>query len=514
MFRIALLLALAVCAAAADLAELKKSALAETGKRAKLVQEIVDTVFSFGELGFQEFETSRYLTALLEKHGFQVERGIAGIPTSWVATWGNGKPTIALMTDIDGIPRASQKPGVAYHDPLIEGAPGHGEGHNSGMAVNIAAALVVKELMEKDGVQGTLKIFPGVAEEQLATKAYLVRAGYFKDVDAVLFCHVSSELATGYGQGSNTALMSVEYKFKGKAAHAASPWTGTSALDAVELMNSAWNFKREHLRTDSRSHYVITDGGDQPNVVPSEATVWYFFRELDYTRVKGLVEYADSIAKGASLQTGTTFDKRTLGAAWNCYFNKAIAEAQQKNIEAVGMPRWSQDDQTFAKALQRVVGSDSAKGLNEKVGELKGPGTPRGGGSDDIGDVSWNVPTVNLRYPANVPGMTGHSWQSAMAMATPIAHKGSLAGAQVQALTVLDLLLQPQLIEEAWKYFREVQTKEKKYTPLMDPSDQPAIHLNKEKMDRFRAEMRKFYYDSARYATYLEQLGIKYPTIK
>src|SRR6266571_2433562 len=235
----------------------------------KRAQVMVDTVFSFGELGFQEFETSKYLTGILEKEGFRVEPGLAGIPTAFLATWGQGKPVIALGSDIDDIPQASQKPGVAYHDPIIEGAPGHGEGHNSGMAVNVTAALVLKQLMENHKLPGTLKIFPGVAEELVGAKAFFVRAGLFKDVDIMLGCHVDSDFQTNYGQPErNSGLVSVQYFFHGKSAHAAgAPWSGRSALDAVELMNVGWNYRREHLRLQQRSHYVIPNGGDQPNVV-------------------------------------------------------------------------------------------------------------------------------------------------------------------------------------------------------------------------------------------------------
>src|ERR1700681_2461662 len=183
----------------------------------KQAQVMVDSVFSFGELGFQEFETSKYLTGLLEKEGFKIERGVAGIPTAFVATWGQGKPVIALGSDIDDIPQASQKPGVAYHDPLIEGAPGHGEGHNSGMPLNILAALSVKKVMEREHLQGTLKQWPGVAEELLGTKAYYVRAGLFKDVDVVLFTHVANNLGVSWGPAGGNGLVSVEYKFKGES---------------------------------------------------------------------------------------------------------------------------------------------------------------------------------------------------------------------------------------------------------------------------------------------------------
>ncbi|HEU5247380.1 MAG TPA: peptidase dimerization domain-containing protein, partial [Candidatus Udaeobacter sp.] len=252
----------------------------------KQAQVMVDMVFSFGELGFQEIETSKYLTGILEKEGFKIERGISGIPTAWMATWGAGKPVIALGSDIDCIPQASQKPGVAYHDPLIEGAPGHGEGHNSGVPLNILAAIAVKRQMERNKLPGTIKIWPGVAEELVAGKAYFVRDGYFKDVDVVLFTHVGNNLSVTAGPASATGLVSVEYNFKGESAHAAgAPWRGRSALDAVELMDIGWNFRREHLRPQQRSHYVITNGGDQPNVVPPNASVWYYFRELDYEHI-------------------------------------------------------------------------------------------------------------------------------------------------------------------------------------------------------------------------------------
>jgi aminobenzoyl-glutamate utilization protein B len=503
-------------AQANNLDALKKEALAKVDARQQLVQQMVDQIFSYAELGFQEFETSKYVTGILEQNGFKVERGVAGIPTAWTATYGSGKPVIAFITDIDCIPRASQKPGVAYHDPIIEGAPGHGEGHNSGMAVNVTAALVIKEVMQEHKLGGTLKVFPGVAEELLGTKAFYIRAGMFKDADAVLGVHVSDDFGTGYGQTfAPQGLVSVQYFFHGKAAHAASaPWNGRSALDAVELMDTGWNFRREHLRLQQRSHYVIINGGDQPNVVPSEAAVWYYFREMDYAHISELYALGDTIAKAATMMTGTTFTKKLVGSAWPPHFNKVIAEVQQKNIEAVGMPAWDEADQTLAKAVQKELGKKE-EGLKTKVDELKPPSPEtEQGGSDDVGDISWVVPMVYLRYPANIPELPGHNWSDAIAMATPIAHKGSAAGAKVQALTALDLLLSPETLQRAWAYFNDVQTKDQKYIPLIAPDDQPAIEMNKEKMEKSRPEMRKYYYDPAKYKTYLEQLGISYPTVR
>src|SRR5689334_14500750 len=500
------------------LEDLKREAVSEVNKLQTFTQQMVDQVFSFSELGFHDYETSKYLTGVLEKNGFKVERGVAGMPTAWMASWsngGNGKPVIAFITDIDCIPRASQKPGVAWHEPIIEGAPGHGEGHNSGMAVNITAAIALKQLMEKNKIAGTLKILPGVAEELVGAKAFFIRAGLFKDVDIVLGSHVDSDFATNWGQPErNSGLVSVQYSFHGKAAHAAgAPWSGRSALDAVELMDAGWNYRREHLRLQQRSHYVIADGGDQPNVVPSEATVWYYFRELDYPHIKELYELGNKMAGAATMMTDTTVTQRIVGSAWPNHFNKVVAETQAKNIEAVGLPEWSEADQTLAKALQKDIGA-KVEGLKTKPKGLEPPKDPTGGGSDDVGDISWNVPMLYLRFPANIPNLPGHSWPNAIAMATPIAHKGSTAVAKVQAMTALDYLLTPELIKQAWTYLKDVQTKDIKYTPLITPSDQPAVELNREKMEKFRPELKKYYYDSSKYKTYLEQLGIQYPTVK
>jgi aminobenzoyl-glutamate utilization protein B len=502
----------------ARLAAQKAEAAKGIDEMSKLAQEMVDSVFSFGELGFQEVETSRYLTAQLEKFGFKVQRGVAGIPTAWVATFGSGKPVIALGSDIDGIPQASQKPGVAYHDPIIEGAPGHGEGHNNGMPLNILTAIAVKRIMERDKLPGTLMLWPGVAEELVAAKAWFVREGIFKDVDAVLFTHVGNNLNVSWGAGGGTGLVSVQYTFEGETAHSAgAPWRGRSALDAVELMNIGWQYRREHLRLSQRSHSVITNGGDQPNVVPRNASIWFYFREIDQPHIKELWEIGDKMAEGAALMTNTKWTSRIVGTAYPQHMNKVIAETMYENIKAVGLPTWSEEDQTLAKALQKELGNPRQEGLAVKVAELGKPVDPEnntGGGSDDIGDVSWNVPTVTLRFPSNIPGLPGHNWSSAIASATPIAHKGVIAGAKVQAMTVLDLLTKPETVKAAWDYFNNVQTKDVKYIPFIKKDTPPAIHLNTEILAKYREQMRKYYYDPTKFKTYLDQLGIKYPTVR
>jgi aminobenzoyl-glutamate utilization protein B len=503
---------------AEQLARTKQEVVADIDSMRTMTQQMVDQVFSFGELGYQEFETLKYLTGILQRNGFTIQTNVADMPTGWTATWGSGKPVIALGADIDDIPQASQKPGVAYHDPLVEGAPGHGEGHNSGLPLQITAALAVKKIMERDRLPGTLVVWPGVAEELLGGKAYFVRAGVFKNVDICLFAHVSDTLGVRWGEpGSSTGLVSVEYRFKGESAHSAgAPWRGRSALDAVELMNIGWNFRREHLRLQQRSHYVVTNGGDQPNVVPQNASVWYYLRETDYPHIKEMMEIANQMAKGAGLMTNTEMTSRILGSAWPRHFNKTVAETMYANIKAVGIPAWDEADLTLARAIQKELGQPQ-RGLNTEIGSLLGSARPEdnyGGGSDDIGDVSWNVPTVTLSYPSNIPGLPGHNWANAIASATPIAHKGATAGAKVAAMTVLDFLARPELVDQAWDYFRNVQTKDQKYQPFIGPKDAPDTSLNAKTMEKYRPEMRKYYFDPTKYKTYLEQLGIKYPTVR
>jgi aminobenzoyl-glutamate utilization protein B len=496
---------------------LKQEVLQIVEQEAKMSQVMVDKIFSFAELGFQEVESSKYLTGVLQENGFEIKMGVSGIPTAWFATWSNGDgPVIALGSDVDDIPKASQYPGVAYHKPIIEGAPGHGEGHNAGIPLNITAALAVKKIMERENIGGTLILWPGIAEELVASKAWFVRDGLFDDIDICIFTHVGNNLGVSYGQASGTGLISVEYTFSGEAAHAAgAPWRGRSALDAAELMNVGWNYRREHLDPLKRSHSIFTDGGDQPNVVPSKASIWYYFRDVKYDGIMEMYDVANKMAAGAALMTDTEMTSKILGTAWPRHFNKVIAEKMYANILKVGLPTWSEEDQELAMAVQKEVKATRIEGLPTKLDTLGLPvTTPRSGGSDDIGDVSWVVPTVTLRFPSNIPGLPGHHWANAIAMATPIAHKGVTAGAKAEAMTILDFLLNPELVDEAWDYFKNVQTKEEEYKPMISADDEAPIYLNKQIMDLYRPLMEKYYYDETKFDTYLEQLGVTYPTLK
>jgi aminobenzoyl-glutamate utilization protein B len=518
MTRIALILPLfaaTLAAQAPPIDVLKQAAMEMVEGRRKFTQEMVDSIFSFSELGYQEIETAAYVTGILEKEGFRVQRGCAGMPTCFVAEWGSGKPVIGLMADIDGLPETSQKPGVAFRAPLIPNGPGHGEGHNAGQAVNVTAALVAKNLMERYKIPGTIRLYPGVAEELLGSRTFMVNAKMFTDLDVMLSSHISNDFTTGFGFPSGSGLVSTQYSFHGRSAHGAgSPWMGRSALDAVELMNIGWNFRREHIRPEHRSHYVIVHGGDQPNVVPPEATVWYFFREWDYERINELHAVGTKIAQAAAQMTDTTMTERVIGAAWPGYFNKPIAEALYTNIERVGMPAWSTEDEKLARAAQKMMGSE-VNGLKTKVGAISdaSQGGRMGAGSDDIAEVSWNVPTVVLRYPGNIPGMVGHHWSSGIAMATPIAHKGATVGAKAYALTILDLLQRPEILNEARKYFA-AQTATTQWKSLIPEGTPAPAHFNADKMERFRPELNKLRYNPARHKTYLDQLGIVYPTVE
>lgn len=525
----------AVCAVAQPkvspekLSALKTDLAGQLDGMQKQAQVMVDTVYSFAELGFQEWETSKYLAGILEQNGFRVERGIAGIPTAWVATWGSGKPVVSFGSDFDCLPETSQKPGIAWHEEQVTGAPGHGEGHNTGVPMNMLAAIATKRVMEREHLQGTLHVWPGVAEELLGSKAYYVRAGIFKNVDAVLWAHIAGNFGTGnYGwQWNANSMVSVRYDFTGSSAHAAgSPWRGVSAVDAATMMAVGWEFQREHMPINQRSHWVYPSGGFQPNVMPPTGSIWFFFRHSDYPSVMDMWKRGDDVAKGAALITRTEWTSRLLGSAWPSFANKPLAEAEYANIKLVGMPKWSDDDEKLALSVQKEVnrccssfsGKVAETGMTKEItpfGPANKPAIETGGGSDDFGDVSWTVPSAALRYPGNFNAGPGHSWINGIAEATPIAHKGVIAGAKVQAMTALDIIVNPDLVKQAWAYRETEQIgKYGPYKSFLRPDDKPCVECNAKFDAEFRPQQKKLYYDPAKYNTYLEQLGIKYPTVR
>src|SRR5512138_1069844 len=453
---------------------------------------ISDSIWEYAELGLQEFRSSKLLADTLEEAGFTVERNLAGMPTCFVATYGSGKPVIGLLGEFDALPMLSQKGRVPKKDPVVEGAPGHGCGHNTMCTAAAAAAIAVKEAMVAHGIKGTIKVFGSPAEEIVASRPYMIRAGLFEGVDAVIDNHSSSGFGTEYGVGGN-ALFSTIFTFKGKTSHAAgAPWVGRSALDAVEIMNVATNYLREHLQLSHRLHYVILDGGEAPNVVPDRARVWYYVRNTD-ERLEDMYRRVVDCAKAGALASGTELaSMQVVSAIHQRHANKAAAELFQKNTELVGMPAWSEEEQAFAKALQKELGAKE-EGLPAKVEPLEAPrggGQFTGGGSSDVGDVTLIAPTATIGFPGDVPGAIGHHWSSVACFYGSLAWKGLNAGAKAIAASAIDLLTRPEELGKLRKEFDEY-AKTHPYKPFLPADAVPPNDLNKELMDKYRGLLEK-----------------------
>jgi aminobenzoyl-glutamate utilization protein B len=476
----------------ADLYKAKKSALnyLDDSLIVRKFGTISDAIWNYAELGMQEFKSSAILIKTLEGEGFNVEKGVAGMPTCFVATWGNGRPVIGILGEFDALPGLSQKSLSTIQNPLIEGAPGHGCGHNMMGAAGVAAAIAVKRSLEDNKLQGTIKFFGSPAEEIVISRPYMVREGVFKDVDAVIDNHASSELSTSYGVSGN-AVMSVVFSFKGRTAHAAgAPWLGRSALDGVEIMNVAANYLREHLFYTNRMHYVVTEGGEAPNVVPEKASVWYYIRNTD-DRLEEMYQRVLDCARGAALATGTKLDTVTvITGVHQRHSNKGIAEIIQRNIELIGMPEWSEKEQIFARALQKELGAKET-GYSLKVKPLNKPSdTEVGGSSSDVGEVTMIAPTATLNFPGGVPGEIGHHWSTTASGYGSAAWKGINTGARVIAASAIDLITKPQVLENIKKEFEEY-SKEHPYKSFLPDGARPPLYMNKELMDKYRDLMVK-----------------------
>jgi len=445
---------------------------------------ISDSIWSYAELGMQEFKSSVILMKTLEEEGFIVEKDIAGMPTCFIATWGKGKPVIGVLGEFDALPMISQKALTPVQDPIIKGAPGHGCGHNMMGTAGVAAAVAVKKSMELNNIQGTIKFFGSPAEETIISRPYMVKAGVFKDVDAVIDNHASSDFSTSYGVDGN-AVISAVFTFRGKTAHAASaPWIGRSALDGVELMDIATNYLREHINTNARIHYVISEGGEAPNVVPDEASVWYYIRNTD-ENLEDMFKRVMDCAKGAALASGTTLDSvRIITAIHQKHSSKGMAETIRKNIELVGMPEWTENEQVFAKSLQKELGGKET-GYPVKINPWKEPDAKPGGASTDVGEVSLITPTATLNFPGEVPGAIGHHWSTVTAGYGNAAWKGLNAGARVIAATALDLLTNSKLLGEIKTEFAEY-SKAHPYKSFLPEGTKPPLDLNKDIMEKYQ----------------------------
>ena len=457
---------------------------------ADALNDVINALFWYGEPAMQEVRSAALLTGILEDGGFQVDRGISGFPTGFMATYGSGSPVVAVHTEYDAAPDNSQKPGVAAHDPIIPGAPGHCEGHNVNAAVMIASAMATRRAMEAHGLSGTLKIFGAPAEELVLARPYFVRDGYFDDVDVAFHPHLRERLSTEYGV-LQRAVVSAEFIYHGETAHAAmSPWKGRNALDAALLMDSGMAQYREHLCPGMNMHRVVTDGGNQPNVIPARAAIWWFLRDRTAQGAQALFEQARKVAEGAAIMTNTELEVEVKTAVWPVRGNQALAEALQSNIDVIGMPAWNEDEHDLARNLQAANNADEI-GLKTEADTLDGPSESIAA-ANDCGDVSWKVPMGRLWFPANIPGVTFHHWSAGSALATPIAHKGGLVGARTLTATLVDCLTDENLIADAKSTFAN-ETAGVDYAPMIPDSNSPPLEVNRELMQKFRPEMERYY---------------------
>jgi aminobenzoyl-glutamate utilization protein B len=459
-------------------------------RNAKALGTLCDSIFHFAELGMQEIETSTLMTSLLEEAGFTVERGISGFPTGFCATYGAGAPVIAMHTEYDANPDNSQAAGIPEPKSIVEGAPGHCEGHNVNGAVLVTSALAAKAAIDKFGFKGTLKVFGAPAEEQLVSRPYYVRDGWFDDVDLAFHDHIGTEFRAGHGI-MQSALISATFTFHGETAHAGvAPWKGRDALDGVVLMDMGMAQYREHFEPGMMAQRTITNGGDQPNVIPRKAAIWWYFRAATAEKAGKLFDQAKKIAEGAALMTNTGVEVDVMSAVWPVRGNRTLAELLQRQIELIGMPDWSAEEEALARRLQERA-KVKVEGLKHQVTLMKGEAQQKSS-ANDSGDVSWKVPTAKFYYPSNIPNIANHHWAAGVALATSIAHKGGVAGAKAMAGAIVECLSNPAIVAEAKKSFAE-EIAGTDYKPLLPLDQKPPLELNRATQEKFRPLLAQHY---------------------
>ena len=468
--------------------ETKRFALDWVEENKDMLIDVHQEIWEYAEVGLQEHKTSKLLTNILEKEGFNVEKGVAGMPSAFIAIYGEGGPTIGIMGELDALPGISNKP-VPYQEPLVEGGAGHGCGHNGYATTALGGALAVKTAMDQGLVSGTIKVFGCPAEETLVGKVFMVRDGVFNGLDACIGHHPSS--FNGATLRSGNAMNSVKFEFYGIASHAAgSPEMGVSAMDAVELMNIGVNYMREHVVQETRIHYVVEDGGHEPNVVPPYARSWYYVRAPERMLVDIYYQRLLDMADGADKMVGTTHRVSFLSGVHNGMENRVLAEAAIANMREIGAPQYTEEDMTFAAELAKSIPQVKKRiglmnsrlpdamdlmdvNLNPRIYDPVGAGT-KGGGSSDVADVAWNTPTVQFRTVYTIVGAPGHSWQNTASNGTSIGHKSTIFASKVMASTVIDLLTNAKLVEAAKEEWRQ-QMKGRVYKSPLTPDMKPPL---------------------------------------
>jgi aminobenzoyl-glutamate utilization protein B len=448
----------------------KKQMINRIEGRTSEYEDIALQIWDWAEVGYQEENSSGLLQSTLKEEGFKIQAGVAEIPTAFIAEYGQGEPVIAILAEFDALPGVSQK-AIPTRDPVIEGGAGHACGHHLFGTASSAAGIAVKDWLESSGTQGTIRVYGTPAEEGGAGKVYMVRAGLFDDVDAVLHWHPGS--GNGANPGFSLANMSAKFRFYGEASHAAAaPERGKSALDGVEAMNHMVNLLREHVPSDTRIHYVITKGGEAPNVVPAFAEVFYYVRNPQVKNVKSIFSKVVDAAQGAALGTQTKMEYEIIHGLYNLLPNVTLARVVHKNLSMVGGNSYGPDEIAFAeKILATYEGNYSLEDAAIIQPFIENPGGFPG--STDVGDVSWMVPTAGMSAATWVPGTSAHTWQAVAAGGTSIGTKGMMIAAKTLALTAMDLFKNPEITEEAEIELRKQQGDEFVYKALIGDRKPP-----------------------------------------
>lgn len=450
----------------------KATALEQVERLSSEIHRMSMELWDYAEIALRETRSAALLAGILEHEGFRVERGVADMPTAFLASWGSGRPIIGILAEYDALPGVGNA-AVPYRAPREDGATsGHGCGHNLFGAASVGAAIAVKRTMEEHGLDGTVRLYGTPAEETVVGKVYMAKAGVFDDLDVALDWHPGLE--TGVRNQPGRALNNFEVEFFGQPAHASSdPWNGRSALDAVELMDYGVNLMREHVRPTARIHYVIPSAGGAPNVVPEYTRVWYYVREADREKVEEYYDWVLTIAEAAAAATQTTHEVRLITGVHELLLNRPLQEAVQHNLELVGAPQFTEEDQEFARQLQRSLGIEE-KGLDTEIEPLADEPEPVSGGSTDVAEVSYIAPTSGFHVTTAPAGIPWHNWATTAAHGRDGAVRSAMVAAKVLALSAVDLLIDPELLERARAFFLE-QTEGRAYESPIPVDQKPPL---------------------------------------
>ncbi|MBS3819170.1 amidohydrolase [bacterium] len=461
----------------AELTHLKKEAFSWLEAHKGELSDINREIWEYAEVAMREYRSSDLLASYAEEKGFKVKKGVAGMPTAFVAVYGSGEPVIGIIAEYDALPSLSQDT-VPYRDPIEEDGPGHGCGHNVFGTASTAAAVALKEVMEEKGLEGTVKLFGCPAEETLIGKVFMAREGIFDGLSCCIQWHPSSRNKVSLG--SSNALKQFKVEFFGKTAHSAGdPWHGRSALDAIELTDVGLNYLREHLKPTARIHYVIEKGGGAPNVVPNYARAWYYVRDIDWESVKKDYKRVMKIIEGASKMSGTEYKLQYISGVHEVLPNRTGSEVVYKNFLLVGAPEFTEEEQSYAKKIQENLGIEK-NGLANEIEPFKHPRRSWGGGSTDVAEVSWLTPTTSLGVAFKPLGTPGHHWGAVACGGMSIGLKAVITAAKVMSASGLDFLTQPQIIEKMRKEWKE-KKEGKKYESPLPPDLKPPVKPRKEK---------------------------------